>query len=98
MVLYEVSVQIRTDLSAAFEHYMRTKHIPEIWDTGCFQQIYFDQADSGAYRTSYQAANLADYERYIDQYATAMRADFMQHFPEGCTVTRQVLQPLQVWK
>lgn len=98
MVLYEVSVQIHADLSAAFEKYMRTKHIPEIWETKCFQQIHFDQAETTLYRTSYQAANLADYERYIDQYAAVMRADFMQHFPEGCAVTRQVLQTLQAWK
>lgn len=98
MVLYEVSVRIHADLSAAFEKYMRTKHIPEIWETKCFQQIHFDQAENTLYRTSYQASSLADYERYIDQYATAMRADFMQHFPQGCTVTRQLLHCQQIWK
>lgn len=91
-------MQIRADLSTAFEHYMRTKHIPEIWDTRCFQQIHFDRAESGAYRTSYQASTQADYQRYIDLHANALRTDFMQHFPEGCTVTRQVLQSQQIWK
>lgn len=98
MVLYEVSVQIRADLSAAFEEYMRIKHIPEIWATKCFQQIHFDKAEASQYRTSYQATDLTDYQRYIDQYAAAMRADFMQHFPEGCTVTRQLLHTQQSWK
>ena len=97
MVLYEVSVQIQPDLSTAFELYMRTKHIPEIWETRCFQRIHFDRAESGAYRTSYQAENFADYQRYIDVHANALRADFMQHFPEGCTVTRQVLETVQSW-
>lgn len=98
MVLYEVSVQIQQDLGAAFENYMRSKHIPEIWDTGCFQQIHFDRSESGTYRTSYQAATFADYQRYIDSHAQALRADFMQHFPEGCAVTRQVFETLQSWK
>lgn len=98
MVLYEVSVQIRADLSAAFEEYMRVKHIPEIWATKCFQQIQFDKVDATQYRTSYQATDLANYQRYIDQHATTMRADFMQHFPEDCAVTRQVLHTQQIWR
>ncbi|MFZ6818665.1 DUF4286 family protein [Undibacterium sp. Ji22W] len=98
MVLYEVSVHVRADMSVAFEEYMQNKHIPEIWATTCFRQIHFDKDEATHYRTSYQAASLADYERYIDQHAASMRADFMQHFPEGCTVTRQLWHTQKIWK
>lgn len=102
MILYEVSVRLSAqsdaELSQHFEHYMRNKHIPEIWETGCFQQIHFDRAESGGYRTCYQAATFADYQRYLDIHAEALRADFMQHFPEGCQVSRLVLETLESWK
>ncbi len=94
MIHYEVSVEVRADLCAAFEDYMRDKHLPEILATGCFKHIRFDQASAGVYRTCYQAENEDDYARYLNQHATAMRADFMQHFPEGCTPSRQVFRDL----
>jgi hypothetical protein len=97
MILYEVSVEVQVELSAVFEEYMRQKHIPEIWATGCFQTIRFDKASDGLFRTSYQAKTQADYERYLSEHATAMRADFMQHFPTGCVPSRQVYTDVQVW-
>lgn len=94
MILYEVSVEVRADLCSAFEDYMRGKHLPEILATGCFAYIRFDQASETMYRTCYQAESVEDYERYLNQHASAMRADFMQHFPEGCVPSRQVFREL----
>ncbi|MBC3832607.1 DUF4286 family protein [Undibacterium amnicola] len=97
MVFYEVSVTIRADLAETFMAYMRKKHIPEIYATQCFQQIHFDHATENTYRTCYQAASQEDYNRYIEQYAHQMRADFMQHFPDGCEVSRKVWMGIQTW-
>ena len=97
MVFYEVNVTVRPDLRSSFMTYMREKHIPEIWETRCFQHIHFDEAGDNVFRTCYQAATSADYQRYLDQYASAMRADFLQHFPDGCAVSRQVWTGLQSW-
>lgn len=97
MILYEVSVTVRSDLSQGFEAYMRGKHLPEIWASQCFMQIRFDKASETLFRTCYQAATWADYERYLHQYAPAFRADFMAHFPEGCTPSREVYEAVQIW-
>lgn len=94
MVFYEVSVEVRPDLREAFVQYMRDKHLPDILATGCFQHIRFDQASETLFRTCYQAETEAGYQRYIDQHAAAMRADFMQHFPEGCVPSRVVFRDL----
>ena len=51
MVVYEVQVEVREDLRAAFETYMREKHLPEILATGCFAAIRFDRSEEGLYRT-----------------------------------------------
>jgi hypothetical protein len=97
MIFYEVSVEVRADLQSAFVDYMRNKHIPEIWATACFAQIRFDKANETLYRTCYQSSTAENYERYIAEHATAMRADFMQHFPEGCVASRLVYSDLQTW-
>lgn len=97
MILYEVSVEVRADLCVAFEDYMRGKHIPEIWETASFVHIHFERASPLRYRTCYQAKSIDDYQRYLENHATALRADFMQHFPEGCTPSRDVFEVLQTW-
>ncbi len=98
MVFYEVSLTVRPELCAQLLSYMRYKHIPEIWATACFNQIHFAQASDYVFRTCYQAQTMADYERYVERFASAMRADFMNHFPEGCEVNRQVWSGVQSWE
>jgi hypothetical protein len=97
MIRYEVTVQVREDLRERFEAYFTTKHIPEILATGCFQDIRFDRADSGAYRTVYHAATRADLERYLAKHAAHFRADFATHFPEGVSPSRENWTELRNW-
>ena len=87
---YEVMVEVREDLGIAFERYMREKHIPEILATGCFTAIVFEQASSLKFRTRYEAATQADLDCYLAKYTDQFRADFMVHFPIGCTASREV--------
>lgn len=90
MVRYEVRVQVREDLTKAFESYMRTKHLPEILATGCFASIRFERSEDGAFRSCYEAASKVDLERYLADHAVTFRGDFLAHFPEGCEVRREV--------
>jgi hypothetical protein len=97
MVAYEVKVEVREDLAGAFERYMREKHIPEILATGCFKAIRFEQASPTLFRSRYEAASQKDLDRYMGEHTAAFRADFMAHFPEGCTPSREVWEGLQAW-
>ncbi|MBS1767397.1 MAG: DUF4286 family protein [Acidobacteria bacterium] len=94
MVSYEVRVEVREDLMPDFERYMTGKHLPEILATGCFQAIRFERREDGAYRSRYEAASRADLDRYLSDHTPRFRADFMAHFPEGCTVSREVWDEL----
>ena len=96
MVIYEVRVKAREDVAEAFNFYMRRKHLREILDTGCFQAIRFERAEDGTFRSRYEAATHADLDRYLKQHAPHFRADFLAHCPEGCTVTREVLETVEV--
>lgn len=98
MLRYEVTVLVRDDLRDAFERYFVTKHIPEILATGCFVDIRFDRADSGAFRTVYHAATRVDLDRYLSAHAAHFRKDFTDHFPEGVTPSRENWTELQAWR
>lgn len=95
MIAYEVRVTVREDMREAFEFYMRRKHLREILATGCFKAIHFERADEFVYRSRYEAASRAHLDRYLKEHAAHFRADFMVHCPEGCTVTREVLETVE---
>lgn len=98
MITYEVHVEVRPDLAAAFETYMRERHIPQILATGCFEAIAFERAEDGRYRTRYQAAAQADLDRYLQEHTRIFREDFLAHFPEGCSASRACWEEVEGWE
>lgn len=97
MVVYEVTVTIDTERGPAFERYMRGRHVGEVLATGCFVQARFERDADGRYRTRYEAENHADVERYVEEYAAALRADFAAHFADGVEVSRAQWFELARW-
>ena len=97
-VLYEVTLQVEPALAPAVEHYMRTHHIPVILRSGCFYNIRFDQGSPGRFRTSYRAHSPAELERYLQDHAPALRAEFQAEFPSGVTLTREIWTARQEWQ
>lgn len=93
---YEVVVDLEEGLAEAFEAYMRRKHIPEILETGCFEGALFERASATRFRTSYLGTK-EGLDLYLADHAAHFRADFMQHFPEGATPSRNVWSCVQAW-
>jgi hypothetical protein len=97
MIFYEVTLQVQPSLAPAVEEYMRTKHIPAIFSTGCFQRIRFDSASAARFRTSYQAESQAQLDRYLRDHAPRLRAEFQADIPRGVTLTRETWTEREVW-
>lgn len=97
MISYEVTLQVEPHLAAAVEEYMRQRHIPEIFASGCFRRIRFSQASPTRFRTSYQADAQADLDRYVLEHAPRLRAEFQARFPEGVTLTRETWLQREIW-
>ena len=98
MVSYEVRVEVRGDLMPDFERYMTGKHLPEILATGCFKAIRFEFLEGGTFRTRYEAEARAEVDRYLQDHAPHFREDFMAHFPDGCSVSREVWDELRAFE
>jgi hypothetical protein len=97
MILYEVTLGVEPSLESRVEDYMRSRHIPAIWATGCFRDIHFYRAASGTFRTAYAADTEAELERYLRDHAPTMRAEFLAEFPTGAALTREVWRERQRW-
>ncbi len=98
MIRYEVTLDVDPAEAPAVEAYLRTKHIPEILATGCFQAIRFQKASGTRFRSCYEARGREDLERYLRQHTAAFREDFLAHFPSGCTVDREVWEDAEAWE
>lgn len=97
MILYEVTLQAEPAVAPALEEYMIQSHIPDIFTTGCFRRIRFSGASSVRFRTSYQADTPAELDRYLHDHAPRLRAEFLEKFPAGVTITRETWIQREVW-
>lgn len=98
MVSYEVTLQAQPGLAAAVEQFMIDSHIPQIFKTGCFREIRFSRASAGRFRTAYQAGTQSDVDRYVQDRAPRLRAEFQARFPEGVNITRETWIQREVWR
>ena len=97
MVLYEVILTAESHLVRKVEAHMIREHIPQIFATGCFQRIRFDHSSPLRFRTSYEARDEAELQRYLRDHAPRLRGEFQALFPSGVTLTRETWTPLQSW-
>jgi Domain of unknown function (DUF4286) len=97
MVTYEVTTLVDPRLIEAYERYMRQVHIPDLLATGCFHAAALTRSAVGRYRVRYEAPTEAHLERYLATHATKLREEFVSHFPEGVTATREVWVAMQSW-
>lgn len=97
MIAYEVTAELQEGLVAAYERYMRERHIPEVLATGCFHGAVLARSGPGRYRSTYLALTQGDLDRYLEQHTAALRADFAAHFPGGVSLAREVWVTVERW-
>ena len=97
MILYEVILDVDSSLAERVDHHMRQHHIPHIFATGCFRSIRFQRAFDTRFRTSYEAETPAELDRYLQDHAPALRAEFQAEFPTGVRLSRETWRVLESW-
>lgn len=97
-VIYEVTAVVETQLSEAYEKYMRERHIPDLLATKYFHAAYFTRTLENRYRIQYHARDEDILREYLDNEAERLRADFKAHFPEGIELSREVWIVLHSWR
>lgn len=97
MTTYEITATVRADISADYERYMRERHIPDLLATGAFHAASFATAGPGRYRIRYEARDRTALDRYLDEHAPRLRAEFDAHFADGVTLAREIWESIALW-
>lgn len=79
MFVYNVTSKIEIKVANDWLHWMKEEHIPDVLQTGCFthatilQLLEIDDREGPTYAVQYHAVSKAQYNLYIEKFASAMR-------------------------
>ncbi len=99
MILYNVNCHMEQSMAPEWLQWMQHVHIPEVMATGCFLSYRILKVltnandDEGVnYSIQYDAATMADYERYREQFAPAMQQQTKERYGERVLAFRTLLE------
>lgn len=98
MTIYEITAVVQAEFVEEYEKYMRERHIPDLLATGYFRGAYFTRSAENRYRIQYHAHDQKALDKYLENDANRLRADFLAHFPEGVELSRDVWDILEIWE
>jgi Domain of unknown function (DUF4286) len=98
MIIYNVTIKAETAIADRWLQWMKEEHIPDVINTGCFSSatilrlIEVDDTDGPTYAIQYKAESKADYNRYIQLHADAMRKKVTDKWGNQLVAFRSVLE------
>jgi hypothetical protein len=97
MILYNVTAILDEEIQTDWLHWMKQQHIPEVMDTACFVSYrvlkVLDSPNEGVtYCIQYIADNIEDYNRYLMNFAPALRASFPERFSNKFVIYRTLME------
>ncbi len=81
MFIYNITTHVAHSIKEVWLDWMEKKHIPEIMQKECFVKyqickvLEIDETEGVTYAIQFYAESKAQYNRYIEMYATALRED-----------------------
>jgi hypothetical protein len=97
MIIYNVTVNIDDDAHEAWLSWMKSTHIPDVVNTGCFLhgkmfRIMVDEQQGTSYSIQYTANSMKEVEHYLEQHAPRLRQDATDKFGGKFTAFRTLLE------
>jgi hypothetical protein len=101
MVVYQVTITLRSEIEAGWLEWMRDHHVPEVLRTGCFRRCVMARADEPigdevTYVFRYECDSKAAYERYRREFAPAMQKEHTERYAGKFRGSRMVLEEVAV--
>ena len=99
MIIYNVTLNVDTDVHLAWLHWMKVTHIPDVMATGLFLdsrifRVLADDEGGITYAVQYTCADMATYERYRDEHAPRLQAETQKHYGGRFAAFRTLLEVL----
>ena len=90
MLIYEITARVESERREDYERYMKERHIPDVLSTGAFTGGQFERSVSNElFRTRFFCPTREILDRYLAEYAPALRTDFKNHFETGVELERE---------
>lgn len=96
--LYNITTLVAHPIAIDWLKWMKEKHLPAIMSSGCFLEYRLlqlkdqDETEGLTYSLQLLAANREEYERYLREFAPALREDARQHWGENALSFRTLMQ------
>ena len=100
MIIYNVTVNVEDSIHDEWLSWMKTIHIPDVMKTGMFRECRFcrvlsDEDTGTTYSFQYLCDNMKTYEKYRDEFATALRNQVVEKFSDKFVTFRTLLEVIE---
>jgi hypothetical protein len=98
MLIYNVTIKVAHAIAHDWLQWLQQEHIPDMIATGCFDQAttlqLLENTDEEGltYAVQYRAASRADYDRYMTEFAPAMRQKGLEKWGENFIAFRTLMK------
>jgi len=99
MIIYNVTVNINTDVESQWFKWMKEIHIPDVMATGYFNANRFlrlvnevPEADGTTYAIQYIAENMDQLNNYMEKESARLQKHALQKFPNQFVSFRTILE------
>ena len=97
MIIYNVTVNVDTDVAEEWLQWMKTEHIPDVMATGLFLdnricRVLTDDPAEFSYAIQYTCTDMATYEIYKALHAPAMQRKHSERYDGKFAAFRTLLE------
>ncbi|MFN3917355.1 MAG: DUF4286 family protein [Flavobacteriales bacterium] len=96
MILYNVTINLDENIHQEWLEWMKTKHIPDVMNTGCFieSKIYRIHSDDEGvtFAVQYLCEDMNRYEKYRDYFAQPLQQEHIDKFQGKFAAFRTILE------
>ncbi len=97
MFIYNVTVNIASDVNTQWVAWMKEIHMPDVMKTGCFidcqlLKVLYVNDEGDTYSAQYKFLEMADIERYQKEFAPALQQEHTLKFKDKYSAFRTLLQ------
>jgi hypothetical protein len=103
MILYNVTVSIDPQVNEEWLNWMRSTHIPEVMETGCFlesriSRVHGEEEGGMTFAITYLCPNEELFKVYETTHAPALQADHTKRFQGKFAAFRTTLSVIEEFK
>jgi len=97
MIIYNVTVNVDYNVHDEWYEWMKTKHIPDVMDTGCFRDARFskimaEEEGGKSYSIQYMAHSRGHLNKYLENFAPALQEEHTKKYQGKFAAFRTLLE------